>query len=49
MAGRDKAPARTEADIRAALTELAQRAPSAGAVLTAVRGDLIPAPRRRRG
>ena len=37
MAGRDKAPARTEADISAALTELAQRAPSADAVLIAVR------------
>jgi hypothetical protein len=38
MAGRGEAPARTEADISAALTELAHRAPSAGAVLTAVRG-----------
>ena len=34
---RGKAPRRTEADISAALTELAQRAPSAEAVLTAVR------------
>ena len=36
MAGREKAPVRTEADVSAALTELAQRAPSAGAVLSAV-------------
>ena len=37
MTGRGEAPARTEADISAALAELAQRAPSADAVLTAVR------------
>ncbi len=37
MLGRGKAPVRTEADISAALTELAQRAPSAGAVLSAMR------------
>ena len=37
MAGRGQAPARTEADISAALAELAQRAPSADAVLITVR------------
>jgi hypothetical protein len=37
MLGRGNAPARTEADISAALTELAQRAPGADAVLSAMR------------
>jgi hypothetical protein len=37
MCGRGQAPVPTEADIRAALVELAQRAPSTDAVLTAVR------------
>jgi hypothetical protein len=37
MLGRGNAPARTEADISAALTELAQRAPGADDVLAAVR------------
>ena len=37
MEGPGRAPARTEADLRAALAELARRAPSADDVLSAVR------------
>lgn len=37
MLGRERAPVRTEADISAALTELARRAPGTDAVLSAVR------------
>ena len=37
MEGLGRAPARTEADLRAALAELARRAPSADDVLSAVR------------
>jgi len=45
MQGLGKAPARTEADLRAALAELGRRAPSAEDVLSAVREA---GPRRQR-
>jgi hypothetical protein len=46
MKGLGRAPARTEADIRAALAELGRRAPSADDVLSALREA---GPRRQRG